>query len=76
MRPQITYYGHSCFSILIGGKNILFDPFITPNPKANMVDVSTIKPDFICISHGHGDHVADAVSIAKQSNAQVLEHMK
>lgn len=72
MRPQITYYGHSCFSILIGGKNILFDPFITPNPKANMVDVSTIKPDFICISHGHGDHVADAVSIAKQSNAQVL----
>ena len=37
-----------------------------------MVDVSTIKPDVICISHGHGDHVADVVKIAKQSNAQVI----
>ncbi len=37
-----------------------------------MVDVSTIKPDVICISHGHGDHVADVVQIAKQSNAQVV----
>ncbi|PCJ67147.1 MAG: metal-dependent hydrolase [Bacteroidetes bacterium] len=72
MRPQITYYGHSCFSIQLGGKNILFDPFITPNPKASMVDVSTIKPDVILITHGHGDHIADVEAIAKQSNAQVI----
>ncbi|MDC0105966.1 metal-dependent hydrolase, partial [Bacteroidia bacterium] len=72
MRPFLTYYGHSCFSLQLSGKNILFDPFITPNPKADMVDVSTIKPDVICISHGHGDHVADVVKIAKQSNAQVI----
>lgn len=69
---MLTYYGHSCFSLQLSGKNILFDPFITPNPKADMVDVSTINPDIICISHGHGDHVADAVQIAKQSNAQVI----
>jgi L-ascorbate metabolism protein UlaG (beta-lactamase superfamily) len=72
VRPQITFYGHSCFSVQLGGKNILFDPFITPNPKASIVDVSTIKPDVICISHGHGDHVADVVAIAKQSGAQVI----
>ena len=72
MRPLLTYYGHSCFSLQLSGKNILFDPFITANPKADMVDVSTIKPDVICISHGHGDHVADVVQIAKQSNAQVI----
>ncbi|MGB0851002.1 MAG: metal-dependent hydrolase [Bacteroidia bacterium] len=72
VRPQITYYGHSCFSVLIGGKSILFDPFISPNPKASMVDVSTIKPDVILITHGHGDHIADAVKIAKASKAQVV----
>ena len=72
MRPRITYYGHSCFSVLLGGKNILFDPFITPNPQASMIDVSTIQPDVICITHGHGDHIADAVQIAKASGAQVI----
>ena len=56
----------------MSGKNILFDPFISPNPKASMVDVSTVKPDVILITHGHGDHIADAVDIAKSSNAQVI----
>ena len=69
---DLTFYGHSCFSVLLGGKSILFDPFITPNPQASMVDVSTIKPDVILITHGHGDHIADAEAIAKQSNAQVV----
>ena len=72
MRPKITYYGHSCFSIEISGKNILFDPFITPNPKSSMIDVSTIQPDLILVTHGHGDHTADLVTIAKQSKAQVI----
>ena len=72
MRPKITYYGHSCFSIEINGKNILFDPFITPNPKSSMIDVSTIQPDLILVTHGHGDHTADLVTIAKQSKAQVI----
>lgn len=37
-----------------------------------MVDVSTIQPDVMLISHGHGDHVADAAAIAKQSNCSVV----
>ncbi|MBR9859502.1 metal-dependent hydrolase [bacterium] len=69
---EITYYGHSCFSVKTGGKNILFDPFITPNPKASDVNVDSISPDVILVSHGHGDHVADLVQIAKKSNALVV----
>ena len=72
MAIPIKYYGHSCFMINIGGKNILFDPFITPNPKASSIDISTIMPDVIAISHGHGDHVADVESIAKQSGATII----
>ena len=53
-------------------ERLQFDPFITPNPKASMIDISTIQPDFILVTHGHGDHTADLVSIAKQSKAQVI----
>lgn len=69
---EIRYYGHSCFEVKTGGKNILFDPFITPNPLAEGVNVSTIEPDVILVSHAHGDHIADLVSIAKQSKALVV----
>lgn len=72
MSIAIKYYGHSCFEVQISGKNILFDPFISPNPKAQDVDISQINPDFILVSHGHGDHIADCVAIAIQSKAQVV----
>lgn len=69
---KLNYYGHSCFSVEIAGKRLLFDPFITPNPAASKVDVDAIKPDYILLSHGHEDHVADAVQIAKKSGAKVI----
>jgi L-ascorbate metabolism protein UlaG (beta-lactamase superfamily) len=50
----------------------LFDPFISPNELAKDVDIDAIKADYILISHGHEDHVADAVRIAKRTNARVL----
>ncbi len=55
-----------------GGKNILFDPFIKPNPLAKDVDVDSIQPDVIMVSHAHGDHVADLVEIANRSGALVV----
>ncbi len=58
--------------VQLGGKNILFDPFISPNSKASMVDVSTLNPDLILVTHGHGDHIADLVDIATSSGAQVI----
>ena len=66
---KLTYYGHACFAIETGNKKILFDPFITDNPLAENIDVNSIEADFIFVSHGHGDHVADLVSIAKRTNA-------
>ena len=51
---------------------MLFDPFITPNPLAASINVSDIKPDFMFISHGHEDHIADAVSIANQSDCTCI----
>jgi L-ascorbate metabolism protein UlaG (beta-lactamase superfamily) len=69
---KFTYYGHACFQIETESKRLLFDPFITPNPLAKEIDVKKIAPDFILVSHGHGDHVADVVEIANRTNAQVI----
>ncbi|MCC6252093.1 MAG: metal-dependent hydrolase [Bacteroidia bacterium] len=73
---QITYYGHSCFEAVLGGKKILFDPFVSDNELAKNIDINNIKPDYILISHGHYDHVADTVSIAKQSGAKVIANFE
>lgn len=68
----ITYYGHSCFSVEVNGKKLLFDPFISPNPLAKNIPVKDIKADYILLSHGHADHIADAESIAKRTGATVI----
>jgi L-ascorbate metabolism protein UlaG (beta-lactamase superfamily) len=70
---KFTYYGHSCFSVTINNKQLLFDPFITPNDLANnIVDVDSIPADYILITHGHSDHIADCVRIARRTNAKVV----
>jgi L-ascorbate metabolism protein UlaG (beta-lactamase superfamily) len=69
---NITYYGHSCFGIETGGKHLLFDPFITHNELAAHVNPATVKADYILVSHGHDDHIADCVSIAQRTGAQVI----
>lgn len=69
---EVTYYGHSCFLVTLGNKKLLFDPFITPNELAKDVDIKNIKPDYILLSHGHSDHVADVEAIQKQSNAKII----
>jgi L-ascorbate metabolism protein UlaG (beta-lactamase superfamily) len=69
---KLTYYGHSCFSIFVGGKRILFDPFITPNELAKNVDINYIEPDYIFVSHAHYDHIADVVLLAKKKDAMVI----
>jgi L-ascorbate metabolism protein UlaG (beta-lactamase superfamily) len=69
---NITYYGHSCFGVEIGGRQLLFDPFISPNQLAKHIDANTVKADYILITHGHEDHIADAVSIATRTGATVI----
>jgi L-ascorbate metabolism protein UlaG (beta-lactamase superfamily) len=69
---KFTYYGHSSFLIETGSHKLLFDPYITPNPLAAAIDIDAIEADFILLSHGHADHVADVVSIAKRTGAKVI----
>ncbi len=69
---NITYYGHSCFGVEINGKHLLFDPFISPNELAKGINVNTVPADYILLSHGHGDHIADAENIAKRTNAKLI----
>ena len=69
---KLTYYGQSCFAVEAGGKNLLFDPFITPNELASHIKIDQIKADYILLSHGHEDHIADLLPIAKKNNATVI----
>jgi L-ascorbate metabolism protein UlaG (beta-lactamase superfamily) len=69
---KLTSFGHSCFQVEIRGKKILFDPFITHNELAKDVQTDQINPDYIFLSHGHGDHIADCMSIAQRSGCKVV----
>lgn len=73
---RLTYYGHSCFSVVAAGRTLLFDPFISPNPLAAGVDVDRVEADYILISHGHEDHVADVQRIAVRTGAQLVSNFE
>lgn len=69
---EITYHGHSVIAIkLEDGTDLLFDPFITGNPKTDLV-AAEVKTDYILVTHGHSDHVGDMVAIAKNCNATII----
>ncbi len=68
---DITYLGHSAFTIKGDGVEILIDPFLTGNPKA-AVSADEVDPTVICLSHGHQDHFGDVVDIAKRTGATVV----
>ena len=69
---KFTYYGHACFGLQVGGKKLLFDPFIRPNELAKSVDLKSIEADYILVSHGHADHIADCKELALQTGATVI----
>lgn len=73
---KFTYYGHSCFSVQVNGKTLLFDPFIKANELAASVDFNAIEADFILISHAHFDHLNDAVELAQKTQATVIANFE
>ncbi len=72
---KLTWYGHAAIGIKTGGFSLLVDPFFTDNPAAS-VDANAVNPDFILVSHGHGDHVGDTVSIAARTGATVISNFE
>jgi L-ascorbate metabolism protein UlaG (beta-lactamase superfamily) len=75
MSTKFTWYGHAALGIETGGMHILVDPFLSGNPAAS-TSADKVPADFILISHGHGDHVGDAVKIAKRSGALVIANFE
>lgn len=73
---KVTYYGHSCFAVDLNGIHLLFDPFISANPAAKDIDISTIQADYILISHGHRDHVLDVEAIAGRTGAKLISNFE
>jgi L-ascorbate metabolism protein UlaG (beta-lactamase superfamily) len=72
---QITWLGHAAFEIVsAGGTRILIDPFLKENPAtpAEFKDLSRYHPNFILVTHSHGDHMGDAIEIAKASKAKLV----
>jgi L-ascorbate metabolism protein UlaG (beta-lactamase superfamily) len=69
---SITWFGHATFVLTSpGGKRIVFDPWLTGNPKAPS-NVKIDKADVICVSHGHSDHSGDVVAVARATGAPVV----
>ena len=73
MPTRIRWLGHACILLETNGLNVLIDPFLTSNPAA-AVTAEEVPADFILISHGHGDHVGDAIDIARRTGATVVSN--
>ncbi|MGZ5337105.1 MAG: MBL fold metallo-hydrolase, partial [Solirubrobacterales bacterium] len=69
---EITFHGHSCFTLAEGDTKVLIDPFLKPNNPAAVVTAEEVEPTHIALSHGHADHMADAVGVAKRTGAHCI----
>ena len=68
---QLTFLGHACFLLDDGTHKVLIDPHLPGNPLA-AAKAEEVDADFICVTHGHGDHIGDSVEIAKRTGATVF----
>jgi L-ascorbate metabolism protein UlaG (beta-lactamase superfamily) len=68
----LTFHGHACFSLEADGRHVVIDPFLTGNPAADVQVVRLPKVDAVLLSHGHGDHLGDAIPIAKRDGATIV----
>ncbi len=75
MATRVTFLGHGTFSVETAGKQIVIDPFFTGNPAA-ATSADEVSPEFIIVTHGHGDHMGDTVAIAKRTGALVIANFE
>jgi len=73
---KITYYGHSCVKIENNSESVLIDPFFVNNPSSPLKNISSVKSDYIVVTHAHSDHLGDTVAIARNCNALVLSNFE
>ncbi len=68
---KLTYWSHSCFLLETSSHRLVFDPFLNGNPKAQ-IRPGDVNCDFVLVTHGHNDHLGDAVEIAKANDATIV----
>lgn len=73
MTTIVTWYGHATIDLTINSYELVVDPYFTGNPTATL-SASEVKADFILVSHGHGDHLGDAVDIARRTGAVIISN--
>jgi L-ascorbate metabolism protein UlaG (beta-lactamase superfamily) len=71
MATELTWLGHGAWSIRTGENTLLVDPFLDDSPTAP-VRAEAVEADHILVTHGHFDHVADAVPVARRTGAMVV----
>jgi len=76
MSITLKYYGQSTFGIDADGTQLIIDPFFKPNSPVAPVSADEVAADFILITHGHGDHVADAVNLAQRTGATTISNFE
>ncbi len=69
---DIRYIGHATFELSDGSTTVLVDPFLAPNNPAATIGPDDVNPNVIVVTHGHADHIADAVPVAKRTGAKAI----
>lgn len=69
--PNLRYLGHACFEVRDGSTSVLIDPFLTGNPQA-AANADELSPTAILVTHGHNDHVGDALAISRRCGATIV----
>ena len=75
MVDKYIWYGHGTHGLETGGYQVLIDPFFSGNPSASTT-ADQVPADFILVSHGHGDHIADATAIAQRTGALTISNFE
>ena len=74
---RITWFGHSTFRLDFADKIVLIDPFFTGNPGfAGDIDKASAGTTHILITHGHSDHIGDALPIASKTGAKIVANFE
>ena len=69
---EIKFHGHSCFELSDGDTRVLVDPFLKPNNPSAVASAADVDPTHVLITHGHADHMADAVGVATRTGAECV----
>jgi L-ascorbate metabolism protein UlaG (beta-lactamase superfamily) len=73
---KLRFLGHASIWLEINGSKVLIDPFITQNDMAQHINIDELDVDFIFLTHGHEDHVADVERIVKRTGAQLVANFE